>query len=282
MHGESSKPVRGPALDGFAQFSFESGGIAHAVYYAGHPHDPPLLLMPEIAGLSPGLLLFANRLVEARFQVYVPWLFGEAGRRAPLRNALRLCISREFAYLRAGVSAPVATWLRSLASHVSRHNGHTRVGAIGMCLTGAFAIPLVIDPGVVAAVAAQPSVPLSPLFAAFGLGAGTGDLNVSDEDIAAARARLSSGAARLLAIRCRADRISPPAKLERLEREFPAGLQIREYGTPEDRNCLGERPHATFTKEYRLAPHAPPDHHSRQALADLVSFFDRTLRQLRQ
>jgi dienelactone hydrolase len=270
----------GSLLERFAHFEFESGGLSHRVYHAGERSNPPLLLMPEIAGLSPGLLLFAGRLIEARFQVYVPWLFGPLGSRAPLRNAMRLCISREFANLRAGVSAPVTTWLRALAGHISRQNGGTRVGAIGMCLTGAFAIPLVIDPEVVAAVAAQPSVPLSPLFAGFGIGRGArlGKLNVSGSDIAAARERLESGSARLLALRCRADRICPAEKLQRFRREFPVGLDVREYGEPDGRNCLGERPHATFTKEYRLVPDALADHHSRVALADLVSFFDRYLR----
>jgi dienelactone hydrolase len=267
-------------LAGFAQFCFESGESAHVVYYSGSRGDPPLLLMPEIAGFSPGLLMFAERLINAGFQVYIPWLFGPFGKRAPVRNALTLCISREFANLRAGVSAPVTSWLRALAAHISRHNNDTRVGAIGMCLTGAFAIPLVIDPAVAAAVAAQPSVPLSLLYAGFGLGeAGhLGDLNLSEHHIAEARARLSSGEAHLLALRCRADRICPRAKLERLQKEFPIGLETREYGDPGDRNPLGERPHATFTKEYRLVPDAPPDHHSRRALADLLEFFDRHLR----
>jgi dienelactone hydrolase len=267
-------------LERFAHFEFGSDGMSHRIYHAGDPRNPPLLLMPEIAGLSPGLLLFAGRLIDARFQVYVPWLFGPLGKRAPVRNAMKLCISREFANLRAGVSAPVTTWLRALAKHISRQNEGTRVGAIGMCLTGAFAIPLVIDPEVVAAVAAQPSVPLSPLFASSGIGRGAhlGELNVSEGDIAAARARLESGSARLLALRCRADRICPAEKLQRFQREFPVGLEVREYGEAGDRNCVGDRPHATFTKEYRLVPDAPPDHHSRMALADLVAFFDRHLR----
>jgi dienelactone hydrolase len=201
-------------------------------------------------------------------------------RRAPLRNAVRLCISREFAHLREGVSAPIATWLRALAAHLSAHNEGSRIGAIGMCLTGAFAIPLVIDPSVAAAVAAQPSVPLS--FGHLVLGTRTsrrlGALNVADETIAEARARLTAGEARMLAVRCRADRVCPREKLERLMREFPVGLEVREYGSPDDRNRAGERPHATFTKEYRLEPDAPPDHPSRQAFADLIGFFDRYLR----
>ena len=217
--------VSGSLLERFAHFEFGSGDLTHRVFHAGDPKHPPILLMPEIAGLSPGLLMFAGRLMDARFQVYMPWLFGAPGKRAPVRNAIRLCVSREFANLRAGVSAPVTTWLRALARHISERNGGTRVGAIGMCLTGAFAIPLVIDPAVVAAVAAQPSVPLSPLFASFGIGRGEslGQLNVSESDIAAARARLESGSARLFALRCRADRICPAEKLDAFAGSFPWG-----------------------------------------------------------
>jgi dienelactone hydrolase len=269
--------TNGPVLEGFAQFSFASGEFQHCVYYAGDPADPPILLMPEIAGFSPGLLLFAQRLVRARFQIYVPWLFGPFGRRAPARNAIKLCISREFANLRAGVAAPVTSWLRSLASYISHCKDGGRVGAIGMCLTGAFAIPLIIDPAVVAAVAAQPSVPLSPLFALFGVGRGAWmqALNVSESDIAAARRRLASGDAHMLAVRCRADRICPQEKLLRLQNEFPVGLEAREYGAADARNRLGD---AIFTKEYRLEPDASDDHLSRQAFTDLIDFFNANLR----
>jgi dienelactone hydrolase len=254
--------------------------MGHAVYHAGDPTHPALLVMPEIAGFAPGLRLFALRLVDAGFQVYVPWLFGPFGQRASVRNALRLCISREFAFLRAGKTAPIASWLRALAAHISEERGARRIGAIGMCLTGAFAIPLILEPGVVAAVAAQPSVPLSLSHAAFGLRGGwrSSALNVSDQTIAEARECLQDGKGHLLALRCRADRLCPSEKIARFQREFPVGLEVREYGQSRDRNRLGERPHATFTKEFRLEPDAPPSHHSRQAFEDLVAFFDRHLR----
>ena len=266
-------------MNGFERFFFEANDLAHFVYRTGERRDRPLLVLPEIAGLSPGLLLFIERLVKAHYQVYVPQLFGRFGERAPARNALRLCISREFANLRAGISAPVTKWLRSLAKHVSEENQGTLVGAIGMCLTGAFVIPLVIDPKVVAAVAAQPSVPLSPMYIVFGMGGARrrAALNIAEQDIADARARLQSGAAHILALRCQADRICPHDKIERLRREFPVGLQVREYGAPEDRNFLGERPHATFTKEYRLDPNASPEHHAQRAFADMIAFFDQHL-----
>lgn len=273
-------PIRGRAIGRFEQFSFASGRLVHPVYYAGDHQAPPVLLLPEIAGFSPGLHLFAERLIDADFRVFVPWLFGPLGARAPRRNGIRLCISREFANLRAGVSSPITTWLRALTLHISNHSGGAPIGAIGMCLTGAFAIPLVIDPQVAAAVAAQPSVPLSPLFIAFGIASERrlSQLNISDSEITAARARLDAGQAHLLSVRCRPDRICPRAKIERLQREFPVGLEIREYAEATERNCLGDRPHATFTKEYRLAPSAAADHYSRRAFADLVAFFDKHLR----
>jgi len=276
--------VTGPALEGssgtvFRQFSFASAGACHCVYYAGEPHQPALLVMQEIAGLSPGLILFAERLIAAGYSVYLPWLFGPFRDRAPLRNALRLCISREFGYLRAGRSAPVTDWLRALSAHISRHHGNAPIGAIGMCLTGGFVIPLIIDPQVRAAVAAQPSVPCSLLYAGWGIRASQklGALNVTAEQISQARSRLMSGAAELLAVRCRADRICPAEKIQRLQREFPRGLLAIEYGEPTARNALGARSHATYTKEYRIAPAEPAEHFARQAFDDLLQFLARNL-----
>jgi dienelactone hydrolase len=269
-------------LPGYARYRFESDGIVHDVYWAGDAAQPAVLLMPELPGIAPGLLLFAARLREAGYAVHLPRLFGTPGRRTPLRNVLRLCISREFARLRAGESAPVTRWLRALVTRISESHGGGNVGAIGMCLTGAFAIPLVLHPRVSAAVAAQPSVPLSPLYAAFGIdvarGALRAALNVAEEDIVAARLRLAAGDAQLLAVRCRDDRICPPEKLARLRADFPRGLESREYGAPGWRNALGRRPHAIYTKEYRLAPDAPADHPTREAFRDLLSFLDRHLR----
>src|SRR5262245_6715440 len=104
---EVLRRLRGPELEGFEQFGFSSGAFAHVVYRAGAARSPGLLVMPEVAGFAPGLIGFARRLVDSGFQVYVPWLFGRFGQRGARRNALRLCISREFANLRAGISAPV-------------------------------------------------------------------------------------------------------------------------------------------------------------------------------
>ena len=266
-------------LHGYGHFRFGADGITRDVYHAGDVRDPPVLVVCELAGFSPGLLLFCDRLRHSGFQVHVPWLFGPFGRRAPVRNALRLCISREFSHLRAGTTAPIANWLRTLAGHISRQQGNRQVGAIGMCLTGAFVIPLVIDSHVGAAIAAQPAIPCSLLFAVLGIRSPRSmrALNVDAQDIALARERLSTGAARLLAVRARADRICPAEKIERLREEFPIGMDVREYGELSTRNCLGGRPHALLTKEHRLEPDAPPGHWAHDAFADITLFLKRYL-----
>jgi dienelactone hydrolase len=86
-----------------------------------------------------------------------------------------------------------------------------------------------------------------------------------------------TGSAQLLAVRCHADRICPPEKIERLQREFPHGLEVIQYGEPTDRNTLGARPHATYTKEYRIAPPGEKDHYARRAFDDLLQFLARNL-----
>jgi dienelactone hydrolase len=233
-----------PELPGHAVFRFTSEGISHWVFHAGARHDPPVLVMQELPGLSPGLLLFSQRLADAGFQVYLPWLFGPLGQRSPLRNLARLCISREFAGLRSGVSAPVTRWLRSLATYVAHQNEVQAVAVIGMCVTGAFAIPLLLAPGVVAAVAAQPSVPLSLRYAVAGFGGSrrATSLNIGDAEIAAAAAKVARGEARLLGVRFRADRLCPPGKFSVLRCAFREGFELREYGGENDRNVLGHRP----------------------------------------
>lgn len=272
--------LRGPSLSGYEQFHFSHNRIDHPVYHRGDRGHPPILLLSELAGFAPGLLMFADRLVQHHYQVYLPWMFGSFAKRTPLRNAVRLCVSREFARLKAGVSAPITDWLRALSLYISVQNQNARLGAIGMCLTGAFVIPLIIDPQVKAAVAAQPSTPLSLLYRYFAIRTRIiKALNVSDEEIIAARQRLNEGEVHMFACRFRADRICPSEKLERLQHEFPIGLEVKEYGGVDWRNSLNRRPHATFTKEFRIAGEDVDDTHpSRQAFRDLICFLDKHLR----
>ena len=94
----------------------------------------------------------------------MPNLFGDAG--APggtvkmLRAAVQICVSREFqVVLNAHSSGPIADWLRGLAALAHREAGGKGVGAIGMCVTGNFALSMMLEPAMLAPVLSQPSLP---------------------------------------------------------------------------------------------------------------------------
>ena len=260
-------------LDGFAEFSFAHDGIAHRVFVLGD--GPPVLVTHELPGLSPAALRFGRRLAAQGFCVYMPLLFGEPGQDDWRGSHRQLCISHEFANLAAGVSAPVVDWLRALAADLSARHGYSPVGAIGMCLTGAFVIPLILEPCVVAPVAAQPGAPFSRSFRAIGIGRGPwmSQMNISDADLEAAAARASADGISLLAARFEKDRICPAARLDRLETAFGARLIRREL---KGGNVL-QPPHATLTAEYERAPDLPSDP-TRRLFAEIVEFLSSRLR----
>jgi len=76
-----------------------------------------------------------------------------------LKNAVKICIRHEISLLNDHQSSELTDWLRSLCQFCRDDSGSEGVGVVGMCLTGGFVIPMMIDPSVTAAVAAQPSLP---------------------------------------------------------------------------------------------------------------------------
>jgi len=77
-----------------------------------------------------------------------------------LRNFVRICISREFHILARNESSPIVDFLSALCSTLKERHQVSGVGVIGMCLTGNFAISLMINDDVLAGYASQPSLPL--------------------------------------------------------------------------------------------------------------------------
>ena len=253
--------------------------IGHPVFHAGD--GPPLLVMHELPGLVQPCVDFAGRLIQLGFHVYMPHLVGPLLRKAPAGNLLRLCVSREFARLRAGVSAPITDWLRHLAGRIAETSGHPRVGAIGMCLTGAFVIPLLIVPSVRAAVASQPGIPLNLLGLVLGEHFAGGRLasriNVSDADLTSAVEHCRREGKSLVIQRFAADRLCPRARTARLADAFAGCVDSLEYETSPRRGAALLPPHALLTEEFDRAhpPGAavPASDPTERALAKLAAFF---------
>ena len=108
----------------------------------------------EIPGITPEVAGFARRVSDDGFTAYLPNMFGEPGKPFSLPyvagQMARACISREFSVLAKGQSSPITDWLRALCRKAHEECGGPGVGAIGMCLTGNFALSLMVDDAVTA------------------------------------------------------------------------------------------------------------------------------------
>lgn len=268
---EQAMRARGHAVRRFA-----AGGLAHRVFRIGQGR--PVLVLHELPGMDGPNVAFAERLAAAGFEVHLPWLFGPALRSATLGNYRRLCTSREFGRLQAGVSAPVTDWLRALAADIAACRPGQRVGAIGMCLTGGFVIPLILEPGVAAAVASQPAMPVDVRYLALGWQRGAAwrtQLNVADADLAAAAQLARREGKHLLLQHFSADRACPRERLQRVAEAFGPQAEVHEYARPGERwRFLRFSPHALLTHEYER--HGDDDV-TRQALARVLAFLDQHL-----
>jgi dienelactone hydrolase len=145
-------------LPGFSQFPFPLAARTLPVYRRGS--GPGVLLLHELPGMVPECVRLATSLSDAGFTVFMPLLFGKPGKRNT--PAALFCIRKELNLWRAGRSSPLADELRGLCLHISRQpECGPRVGVIGMCLTGGFALVMTQEPCVAAPVLCQPSLPLA-------------------------------------------------------------------------------------------------------------------------
>lgn len=132
------------------------------VYVAGE--GPAVVIMHEVPGLHPGVLDVAARVRDRGLTTYLPSLVGEPGRpmTGPYTAAslAKVCVAREFATWATGTTSPIVAWLRHLAAIAHDECGGPGVGAIGMCLTGGFALAMAQDDRMIAPVLSQPSLPL--------------------------------------------------------------------------------------------------------------------------
>jgi dienelactone hydrolase len=124
----------------------------------------------------------------------------------------QVCVSKEFTKLATGVTAPIATWLRSLARDLHAELGGPGVGALGMCFTGGFALAMMVDDSVTAPVLCQPSLP-------FAIGRRRGaDLGLSPADLDVVKRRAADGCA-VLGLRYRKD-AATGTRFDTLRREL--------------------------------------------------------------
>jgi len=150
-------------LDSWETGSHTEGELTFPTYRKGS--GPGVIVIHEIPGPTPKVIDFAEEVVAAGFTVVMPHLFGRP--EEPMtavsvaRTFVNICVRAEFTKLATGVTAPIATWLRSLARDLHDELGGPGVGALGMCFTGGFALAMMVDESVAAPVLCQPSTPFA-------------------------------------------------------------------------------------------------------------------------
>lgn len=230
--------------------------IEHKVYVSGV--GPPLLILQELPGIGPQTLRLAEALTSQGFSVYLPHLFGPLGETQVVRNLARvLCMRKELAIFQRGKSSPIVDWLRALSHVISQRRAGQPVGVIGMCLTGNFAISLLTEPCVRAAVASQPSLPvLAP-----------SDLHITEGELINIRERMKELEPVHL-YRFEEDPLCPPEKAKAYE------LALNRAG---ERHLivhnLPGRAHSVFTLDFV----DEQGHPTRVALEEVIAYFKRAL-----
>lgn len=176
-------------LAGWTKGTFTAAGLTRDTYRRGS--GPGVVVVHEIPGITPKVTQFANEVVDAGFTVVMPSLVGTPGKDISggylAGSMLKVCISKEFTHWALNQTSPVIGFLRALARSLHLEVGGPGVGAVGMCLSGGFALGMMLDDVMVAPVLSQPSMP-------FPVGAARGaDLNLSPDDRAVIAQRAADG-----------------------------------------------------------------------------------------
>ncbi|HYL98467.1 MAG TPA: dienelactone hydrolase family protein [Blastocatellia bacterium] len=252
-------------IEGFDQFHFTDDRKTRTVFRRGH--GPAVVIMHEIPGITPEVAGFGRRVADSGFTAFLPWMFGTPGKPLStpyaLGQMLRACISSEFYCLSERRSSPITDWLRALARHVHAECGGPGVGAIGMCLTGGFALSMMIDETIMAPVLSQPSCPF-PITASR-----RGAIAISDEELAKVRERVRAGCP-VLGLRFTGDPVCPPERFETLRRELGDGFEgIEIDSSPGNKFGIKPKAHSVLTVDFVDRE----GHPTKDALDRVLQFF---------
>ncbi|CAN0510025.1 unnamed protein product [Laminaria digitata] len=252
-------------IPGFDLSNFPHGRQSYPLYTKGQ--GPGVVVIHELPGLTKECIALANRLVDAGYRVYMPLLFGNPGEKAVTRNLLRVCISREFSVFAMNKSSPVVEWLKAVCAKALGECGGPGVGAIGMCLTGNFAISLMADPIVLAPVSCQPSLPFPVTKKR------KAALAMSPEELRAAKHRATEGQD-LMCFRFSCDNTSPEERFNKLAEEFGTAFKGTQIDSSKDNpHRIRAKAHSVLTSDFVNKA----GHPTREAMDRVLAFFEERL-----
>ncbi|MBL4636881.1 MAG: dienelactone hydrolase family protein [Kofleriaceae bacterium] len=233
-------------IEGYLEYNFSYQGVSHPVYRRGQ--GPGVLIMHELYGLSPEVVRFADWIAEAGFTVFVPCLFGGAGdqysQTKGVLSASMACVRKSFSLLAKGQSSPITDWLRALGRSAFDELPGLGVGAIGMCLTGNFALTLMVDEHLLAPVLSQPSLPLS-------IGQSRKEsLHISEENLRIVKKRIDEQGLKVLGLRFSEDWLCPKERFVTLRRRLGSGFEgIEIDSSPGNVHGIDSKAHSVLTAD---------------------------------
>lgn len=252
-------------LPDFESRSFTFDSITRTVFRRGS--GPGVVIMHEIPGITPSVAAFARRVADAGFTVALPNLFGTPNQDLSVGYTVgqlaRACISKEFHVLAAHTSSPITDWLRALARDLHAQIGGPGVGAIGMCITGNFALAMMLDECLLAPVLSQPSLP-------FAVGADRrGGLHIAPATLDHIRQRVAAGSC-VLGLRFTDDFMVPGERFATLRRELGSGFEAIEIdSSPGNPHGIPRTAHSVVTNDLV----DEEGHPTRLALDRVLTFF---------
>lgn len=239
--------------------------VTRSVFVKGT--GPAVVVMHEAPGLYPGVADFGRRVADAGFTVYMPSLIGSPGKPMgptyALQTLARACVASEFTIWATKQNSAITDWLRDLAKFAHAECGGPGVGAVGMCLTGGFALAMMVDGVVIAPVLSQPSLPFAVTPER------KRDLGIDDATLERVKDRAAQGAC-VMGLRFTGDLLVPKERFARLREELGDDFIAVEIDSSLG-NPHGIPPWAHSVLVYDHV--ARPDHPTEQALERVLAFY---------
>ncbi|MCK2242522.1 MULTISPECIES: dienelactone hydrolase family protein [unclassified Crossiella] len=235
-------------LTGWRRAPFTAAGSTYDCFEKGS--GPGVVVLPEIPGMTPSVLGFADHLVDNGFTVLIVSAFGTPGApestRTGLPVAAKACVSAEFRAFATNAKRPFSDYLRAVARDLNERTPGPGVGVIGMCFTGGFALAAAVDEVVLAPVGSQPSLPLP-------LGARRkADPGMSEAELSRIAARTVESGLCLMGLRFSADRLVPGERFRTLTDRLGEAFRVVELDSrPGNADGFKSNAHSVLTREVR-------------------------------
>ena len=262
-------------LDTFDASTFTHEGKTRDVFRKGT--GPAVVVIAEMPGITPKVLEFADRVVDAGFSVVLPHLFGVPGKVVDadeklaavgtiVSSMIPACVSREFVVFATGKTSPVIDWLRALCREEHERCGGPGVGAVGMCFTGGYALAMATEPALLAPVLSQPSLPIGGKKA-------KNSIDISREDLEVVKGRCANEDLEVIGMRFTSDSFVPSGRFRFLEEELGDAFTCVELRDEDANPEAMIKPHSVLTEHFIDQPESA----TMAALDQVLDLFRRKL-----